>query len=351
MRRWILILLLFAPIISWGQDVHFSQLNSSPLLINPAMAGANNDFETNLLFRSQWGTVGKAYQTVGASVASRLNVGKAIDQRKVHLAAGLDFYSDWAGLSKVSDNRVNLHFATHVRLAETSHLGLGVYGGWGQRSFDDRNSTWASQYDGESFNPLLSSGENFGRATFGAFDVGVGMVYTYSTAATRMAQNDRKSFNIGFSTYHLNRADYSFLGVEQERQYMRFSGFFSGHFGIALTRFSIEPALHLNFQGPAREIVAGSNFRYHIREESSITIFVNQFSVYAGLFYRHLDALIVQAGFDWNGLHFGFAYDVNAFNSLISASKGHGAFEFALGWSMPDFSRRRYIKRGGRSMF
>lgn len=348
MKRLILFLFLI-PLGAKAQDIHFSQMEFSPLTLNPAMAGANYDLEANLNFRSQWNSVAKAYQTVGASVYSRFNP-KHKSTKKAYIAGGLDFFNDRSGSSRVTTNHVNLSIATHIIMGEGSSLGLGVYGGWGQRFIDPSASTWASQYDGMHYNPNIASGENFRNPSFNAFDVGAGMVYTYSTKDTRIRENDGKRINVGFSAYHLNRPNYSFLNLTNEKQYMRFSGFVNGSFGIHNTRVIIEPGIYFQQQGPAREIYLGSYVKYIIKEQSQYTLFIQPFTASLGLFYRNRDALVIKALFEWNGMGLGFAYDVNTFNSLMTASKGKGAFEFALRYIIPDYGRRPYVS-GGNSFF
>jgi len=345
----LLIFFLLTPFVVIGQDIHFSQMNLSPLTLNPALVGANYDLEANLNYRSQWNSVNSPFQTIGASVYSRLNPENK-PTKKAYIAAGIDFFNDQAGLTnRVVSNNVNLHFATHLIVGKGSTLGLGLYGGWAQRSIDPSGSTWASQYDGSAYNSLISSGEDFNRASFGVFDVGTGIVYTYNSGNSRIGINDAKKINVGFAAYHLSRPNYSFLASE-ERQYIRFSGFVNGSFGVQNTRLIVEPGIYFNQQGPAREIFLGTYFKYIIIEESHYTIFVQPFTASLGVFYRNKDALVVKAMLEWNGIGLGFAYDVNTFNTLMTASKGKGAFEFALRYVVPDFSRRPYVS-GGRSFF
>lgn len=337
------------PFVGFTQDIHFSEMEFSPLTLNPAMAGVNYDFEANLNYRNQWGSVAKPYQTIAVSADGRLNPKHKRD-KKAYVAAGLDFFNDQAGTSHLVTNHINLSVATHILLGSNSTLGVGVYGGWSQRSIDLSRSTWGSQYDGKHYNAALPSGESLSRTSFGAFDVGAGIVYSLHKEPSRMTANDSKFLNIGFSVYHLNRPNYSFLNPEGERLYMRYSAFINTSFGIKNTDVLVEPALYFYQQGPAREILIGSYVKYILKDESSYTIFVQEMTASLGLFYRNRDALIVKALFQWNGIGLGFSYDINTFSSLVSASKGKGAFEFALRYLIPDFSRRKYIT-GGRSFF
>ena len=79
------------------QDVHFSQFYASPLTLNPANAGIfDGDLRMTANYRSQWGTVSKAYSTMAASVdmpvLKKLKGGM--------FGFGINFFKDQAGDSK-----------------------------------------------------------------------------------------------------------------------------------------------------------------------------------------------------------------------------------------------------------
>ncbi len=46
-----------------AQDSHFSQFDKSPLMINPALAGALYKTQVNLNYRSQWSSVNSPFKT------------------------------------------------------------------------------------------------------------------------------------------------------------------------------------------------------------------------------------------------------------------------------------------------
>src|SRR5690606_40982666 len=65
--------LLVFPKLMTAQDIHFSQMGYSPLTLNPALAGANYDLQVNVNYRNQWNSVAVPFQTIGASVDTRLD--------------------------------------------------------------------------------------------------------------------------------------------------------------------------------------------------------------------------------------------------------------------------------------
>lgn len=282
----------------YGQDVHFSQTEYMPLNLNPALAGGLHDLSVNTLFKTQWSSVATPYETFGVSAASVVNPMRKITN-PVKLAVGIDFYNDWAGDAKMITNSIRLHFATHIKVEEEHSIGLGVYGGYGMRSIDFERGQWGSQYDGYEFDPSLPTGESFAASTIGArslgaFDVGAGLFYSFASKDSKIRKNDSKKINVGFSAYHLNRPNYHFLNTSDERQYMRFSAFFSSSFGIEDTRISVLPSIYYHRQGPANELLLGAYVKYLFREVSERTVFIDEISGSVGLFYRNLDALILK---------------------------------------------------------
>lgn len=351
LKAQLLIVGLFFSFQVSGQDIHFSQAEFLPLHLNPALAGGQYDLSANLNYKTQWKSVATPYQTFGASISSILNPSRNT-RSPVKLAAGLDFYSDWAGDVKMSTNFARVHFATHVRIGENSTIGVGLYAGYGSQNVDLERAKWGSQYDGDSYNPLMPSGENLvgGGTSSGVFDIGTGALYSYSTERGRAQKSSINHINIGFAAYHLNRPRYYFYMASDEKMYMRFSAFINTSFNVSETKFAIEPSIYFHSQGPAKELLLGAYAKYRFQESSQRTVFVDEIYVSFGLFYRNLDALIVKAYFDWKGLGIGFAYDFNVFNSLKSYSSARGGAEFSLRYVIQEFERRPYT-RGGRLLF
>ena len=59
-----------------AQDVHFSHFSHSPLILNPAMAGANFQMQGIINYRNQWKQVAVPFTTTAASFDMRLNANK-----------------------------------------------------------------------------------------------------------------------------------------------------------------------------------------------------------------------------------------------------------------------------------
>ena len=55
----------------FAQDLHFSQFNQQPSLVNPALTGATAPLRASLVYRDQWRSVTSPYTTIGASFETR----------------------------------------------------------------------------------------------------------------------------------------------------------------------------------------------------------------------------------------------------------------------------------------
>lgn len=315
----------------FAQDVHFSQMEYAPMNLNPALAGANSPMQAIVNYRSQWSSVAIPYNTVGASFDARFN--EKNRSKAGIIAAGIGFYNDQAGDNKVSTNNVNLSAAYHLILDKTSTLGLGIYGGFGQRTLGLSDAKWASQYDGSTYDNSIDPGETFSNASFSYLDAGAGMVYTFKKFDGYMTQNNQRAFNAGVAFFHVNRPSYSYIDAGMEKLYVRWSVFFNGEIGLANSNGALLPGVYFNRQKSSMEILYGTYYRINVSEGSQVTGFNKAFRLHFGLFHRWGDALVAKTMLEWSSLSAGFAYDINI-SSLNRASNARGGMEIFLRYNM-----------------
>lgn len=312
---------------SVGQDVHFSQYEYSPLQLNPGLTGANAVLQANVNYRTQWSSVGDPYNTIAASVEGRFNDKKRM--KKGIFAGGLNFYNDKAGNLPMSTTKANLFLAYHLILDRNNTIGLGVYSGFGQRTFDGSRGQWGSQYDGMAYDPSLPSNETFNRSQFGFFDAGTGLVYTYKSDEGYMTQNNHRLINAGVAFYHLNQPQYSFIADDNDKLPMRWSIFANAIIGFDNSNMALLPGAYFNRQRTNTEILYGTYLRFTFGENSRVTARRKASYFAIGAFHRWGDAMVAKTSFEWNGIALGFAYDFNL-SSLSEVSKAQGGMEFFL---------------------
>jgi type IX secretion system PorP/SprF family membrane protein len=318
-----------------AQDIHFSIAASNPIVLNPALAGANYNKEATLNYRSQWGSLGEPYKTTTAGYSARLQNKKR--NASNNFALGVQFVNDKAGDPSIVNNSFSVVLADHLRVGTNSTLGVGMMLGLGQRSIRQSQGKWASQYNGTAYDPSLSSGEGLNNLDFRFVDAGVGMVYAYGRRGGTLARNEDKAFNVGVSVYHVNRPNYSFFKEQEDRLPVRISAFANAEFAVEAMDAAVLPGIYFHQQGNATEILLGSFYKFKLMKDTRYTGFNKALALSVGLFGRLGDAAIVKMMLDWDQYSFGYAFDFNT-SRLNNSTNGFGANEIFLRFTAP-FSR------------
>src|SRR5207253_6770150 len=129
-----------------SQDLHFAQVQESPLLINPANTGFYQGyFRAIAQYRNQWISMGNPYQTMGLSVDGALFKAK---KNKAYLGLGLTIFNDVAGAAKIGGTQVNFNVSGIVKLSKKAMLSAGLYGGAIMNTGDYNKDTYATQFNG-----------------------------------------------------------------------------------------------------------------------------------------------------------------------------------------------------------
>lgn len=309
-----------------AQDIHFSQFYMSPLTQNPAMSGAVYDLNAAIHFKDQWKAVGSPYRTFAASVDMRLGKKK----NKGFWAAGMNFFNDKAGDSKIGTTQINLSAAYHVVTGKTSTLGLGLQGGYAQRSISASALQWGEQFDGSTYNPLLPTGEMNALNKVSYADMGVGLVWNYNKNAGHKEVTDNHDLRgtIGFGLFHPHEPKYSFSG-SGEKLYMKYVLHGSGIISLRNSNIAFAPGFIYYRQGPAQEIYAGTLVRFKLRQDSKYTGYQTGSAFSFGAFLRTQDAVVISTLLEYSQYAIGISYDVNT-SKLKTASEMRGGLEITL---------------------
>ena len=92
---------------------------------------------------------------------------------------------------------------------------------------------------------------------------------------------------------------------------------------------AIVPSWLMQFQGPSKEIVAGTMFKFYMNDDSKYTGINKRSAIGLGVYYRGADALIASVLIEKGKYAVGFSYDINA-SGLTRVSKSRGGFEINL---------------------
>lgn len=316
---------------AYAQDVHFSQMEYAPLLLNPAIAGSNSDINVSINYRNQWSAVADPFSTFAGSYDMRLT--KNDRNQFGYLSGGIQFYNDQMNRGSLTTNSALLALAYQMNISSGNRIGIGLYGGMMQRSLNSNNETFGAQYDGTAFNSSLPTGETFTNQSFGAIDAGAGINYSFDDERMSGRRTSGLRINAGFAAYHINQPTYSFISSSAEKLAMRLSGYVNASLPLSNQKVRIEPGVYTQFQGNASLIMFGSYAKFQLQNESMYTGNKQESSLGVGFFYRNKDAVIAKLLIEWSGLSLGFAYDINT-SSLSTASNSRGGMELLLNYKI-----------------
>jgi type IX secretion system PorP/SprF family membrane protein len=341
MKKYLFIITLFISSLGFAQDVHFSQIQESPLWLNPANAGfMNGYFRAVANYRNQWASMGKAYQTMAISIdASMLKTKK----NKAYLGMGLFVFNDRAGVAKMGSTQGQLHINGIIKTGKKSKLAGAVYIGFNQNTASYASLTYASQYDGKVIDNALASGEVVTYASFMSTDVGVGLNYEFSSANIDMLRDDIFSLKIGGAVHHINKPVQKFASGSTYQLPMRFVGNIQARIDIKETKLAILPSVIYLRQATATEITIGTHLRYRFKNPTKLTGVKSETGINIGVYYRVNDAVIPQINVDMGKYAIGVAYDLNV-SKYKQVSNLNGGFEIYLKFMSLDdalFKRKR----------
>ncbi|MGZ4057119.1 MAG: PorP/SprF family type IX secretion system membrane protein [Bacteroidia bacterium] len=314
-----------------AQDIHFSQFNETPQLLNPAATGVYSGYLRGIVnYKNQWMAMGNAFNTIAASFDMPLF---DKDEKKAHIGAGINFFSDKAGDAKFGLTQANLCVAGILPVdSKGSKLSLGISVGEAQHKANLSALSWGNQYDGTGFNPAINSNEISPVNSFNYFDLGAGLYYEYSNGKTKFERNETRKFAVGISYYHLNQPTQRYFNVS-EKLYGKLVGNVSGTLDVKDSKISFLPSAIYFLQGKSSEITAGCLIKYRIKNSTKITGFITESSLAIGLHYRYQDAIIPSVYFSTGSFSVGFSYDVNV-SSYKVTTKYNGGAEISLKYNI-----------------
>lgn len=306
-----IVVVFFAPIVVFGQDIHWSQFNDNPIFQNPANSGRfNGTYRFYANYRDQWRSVTVPFSTFSVSADTKI-------EKVRGLGLGMLLFHDVAGDGRFRTVELQVSPSYNIKMDSDSihNLRFGLQLGFNYRQMVYDNYYWDSQFDGVQYNPALPTNETFQTQKKMNFSTGVGMVYEWSIS-------ERKRIVAGVGLFNINAPNQGFMGQVIKRD-RRVNFFAQGQFKIH-DDWDIMPTMQLNFQGTYNEIIFGSNVRYIFQERLD-----KYLAFYAGGFFRNKDSGYISVGADYKNWFAGISYDLN-FSKLVPASQVRGGIEFSL---------------------
>ena len=320
---------------AFAQDIHFTQFDASPLIVNPAFTGAfDGTVRATAIYRNQWQSVTVPFKTYAASIDAPLIHDITVDD---YLAGGIQLYNDEAGDGNLSNFSALASVAYHKFLGgngshdPTSALTIGFQGGYTEKSVDLSKLYFGDQYSNGGFN-LASYEALNNRVKY--FTVNAGIAFSQSLG-------DKFGYTVGAGANNLNQPLESFEMKEKSSQVglgIRYTGQ-AGAIWYLNDVFSVRPGVLYQTQATAYELIAGSEFNLIVGSPEFRSIATK---IFVGGWYRNGDAAMVTAGVEYKNLRIGASYDYNT-SALKAASNGNGGFEISIRYIAPsplDFARR-----------
>ena len=298
----ICLLIGFADTVN-SQDLHFSQFYTSPLSINPSLAGNfNGDYRVGLNARNQWASVTVPYQTL--SVYGDVAVAQDKVGENNWIGLGTSFFLDRAGDGELRTIKAHGHIAFHKHLSDQFFLSLGAGFGYVQKSIDLSKLTFSSQWDGIGFDGNINNLEDFSANQFGYLDVSSGLSLSFMSP-------ESYSGTVGFSLQHINRPLESFYftdnnGGNNQLGYRPVVHYTSD---VNLSPIHIYPAAMFTMTKKTNEAVLGANVGYFMEEPSEDN--KSSMGVFGGLWYRTTGSIIALVGFEMSRVRMMLNYDLD----------------------------------------
>ncbi len=303
-----------------AQEMHFTQLYSAPVFLNPAFTGANACSRFSMVSRVQWSGMIDPYKTMLIS----------FDHSPYAYPIGLGMIVgvDEAGAGTLRTTVVKPSFAYEARIKKLYHLRLAVQPGIGIKSINFNSLLFGDQiYRGG--NGVKTVETPMSSKTY--FDFGTGAVFTGS------------NFWTGLAFSHLNMPDESFLKTTVQRMPIEYRLQAGAKLDLnkgerdPLEKKYFSPVIHYSGQNKFDQVDVGF---YYSKQIFTVGLW------YRGIpglkaykkGYQNNDAIAIIAGIQTTRLKIGYSYD-QTISDLATVSKG--AHEITLSYQICNPKKRR----------
>lgn len=312
-----------------AQDPVFSQFYNSPIYLNPALIGEEENLYVNFAHRSQWGSLDFPYTTSQISLIMPYYKDKHVKPEGNIGGIGVSFYGDEAGNeSSLKTYGGNASFAYNLHLSKKSinRITFAMQLGFIHKNIDRSKLEW-----GEQYNPFIGFDNTVVPAEMSLIqnrtflDVTAGAFWRY------FANSDQKTIQSvysGFSAGHLNHPDESVLDGSENRLPV----LYKLHGGVIFA-LSQRASISTNFLSLLQDNVNQTNFGSFLSYKLPFDTKgqMSNLVTRVGAWYRVQDSFIASIEFLTNNLQFGFSYDWNV-TSLRYNNRGTGSFEISMGY-------------------
>lgn len=313
-----------------SQDIHFSQYNAAPMLLNPALTGAYiGDHRIGLNFKEQWSTFTK-YMTISAAYDATL-FRKKMDLKDGYLGLGAVVFADRAGDAQMGNTQVILSAAYFKNLDPSNTFSFGAQGGFMQRNLNTSGLEWDNQYNGVQYDSSLPTNEPEINKSFFNADFSAG-------ASWNFMPSEEFRLRLGAAVYHLNTPQIKYYKSPTDRLNRRIVVHSVSEISSRGMNVSFVPSILYMRQEALQELTFGGHVKYELQKGSIYTGWLKESSLYMGVYYRLKDAIIPALRIDYKNYSLGISYDISL-SKVFGASRGMGGVEVSLIMTTPYFPR------------
>jgi type IX secretion system PorP/SprF family membrane protein len=306
-----------------SQDIHFSQYDAVPLLINPGLTGAfQSTHRAGIIYRDQWRNITNSFKTFAAFYDGFIF--KNLKIKEDHIGIGFVAMNDVAGDLNYGVSKFDISLSLVKKYTPKNQISFGLMGGLNQCKADFTNALWDNQYTtGVNYDPLINNTSD----KFMFFDLSAGANWYYMV-------NYNFNYNIGVGIFHLNYPKQKFT-PDKNNVNLKFTINANARFVNKKYNYAFVPSVFYQNNGPLNELVVGINNEFLISTSSN---FLQEATISFGAYYRIKDSFIPVLKICYENFEFGISYDINV-STLKAASSYRGATEFSLVYVVPFKSR------------
>lgn len=309
-----------------AQDYNFTQYHYTPLLTNPAMVSSQDDISVFMNYRNQPTIIDENFQNIMFS-----GIYPLINSKRRWGGIGATFVNDQNGRF-LRLNGGMLAFSYNVQLGKKHYLGLGLQGGYFQRSIDYSAETTSSQWDefSSTFVEGLGQGEEGFNNTSSYFTLGTGLWWQLED------ENGRPKAWLSAAFHNVNEPNISFYNEVDTP--LRIRGTYAGAYRVwENDKWEIMPTFRLVSRSNQDQFNLGSWARYKLSNGDG---FIKQGSIGVGLWYNFNDAFVPSVEFVQPRYFAAFSFDI-ATSEDAQLWQGNSTFELTLGVKFPQAAKAR----------
>ncbi len=305
----IVISLVVLSAVTKAQDIHFSQFDASPIVLNPSLTGMYNNmaFKATNQYRNQWDAI----------------------TRKSYLSSivsyDMPYQDNWGvGAYIINDNSARVYNSFNFMLSGAHNiminnndkqiLSFGLQAGIIYKNMKTDNYLFDDQYSAGAFHSDITTNEVFDNSSRVLPDINVGVSYQDLSL--------NKSFKPygGIAIFHILNPKDNLTFADDSRLPLRFV--LHGGAKVRINnKINLDPKLLIMRQRNAMEVNIGT-YSYFQLESRYVQLI-------SGINYRLKDAVIITGGIFYKNFIYRVNYDFNV-SPLRDFTGYKGGLEFSL---------------------